>query len=103
MCSSVNQVKVEGSTLLVEQKCNGYGGITTMNDDVRRRPNTHSAARDQAEGNTQHAKGRIKEGWGALTGDERLQAEGQRDQVAGVTRVKKGRFKDRVKAWIDRI
>ena len=72
-----------------------------MNDDVSSRPNTNSAARDQAEGNTQNAKGRVKEGWGALTGNERLKAEGERDQAAGATRVKKGRFKDRVKAWID--
>lgn len=73
-----------------------------MNDDARRNPNTNSAARDQTEGGAQRAKGRMKESWGSLTGNERLKAEGERDQAAGTTRVKKGRFKDRVKGWIDR-
>ncbi len=70
-----------------------------MNND----PNPpNSAAQDQTEGNTLHAKGRIKEGWGALTGNERLKAEGRGDQMAGTAQTKKGQWKQRIKSWIDR-
>jgi uncharacterized protein YjbJ (UPF0337 family) len=48
------------------------------------------------------AKGHAKESLGALTGNERLEAEGRKDQVAGATRRKKGQWKDRIKSWIDR-
>ncbi len=67
-----------------------------------RRQDTDSAARDRAEGNARHAKGRMKESWGALTGDERLKAEGRSDEATGTARAKKGQWKDRIKAWIDR-
>jgi uncharacterized protein YjbJ (UPF0337 family) len=67
-----------------------------------RNQDTDSAARDRAAGNTEQAKGRMKEGWGALTGDERLKAEGRSDQATGKARAKKGQWKDRIKAWIDR-
>ncbi len=70
-----------------------------MNDDPHP-PN--SAAQDQAEGNTLHAKGRIKESWGALTGNERLKAEGRGDQMAGTVHAKKGQWKQRIKSWIER-
>jgi uncharacterized protein YjbJ (UPF0337 family) len=63
----------------------------------------NSAARDRLAGDTTQAKGRVKESWGALTGNERLEAEGRRDQVAGGTRKKKGQWKDRIKTWIDRL
>ena len=74
-----------------------------MNGNSPRNPNTNSAAGDQAAGNMQKAKGRVKEAWGSLTGDERLQVEGQRDQIAGNARAKKGQWKERIKAWIDRL
>lgn len=74
-----------------------------MSDDSYRNPNPpNSAARDQTEGNATHAKGRIKESWGALTGNERLKAKGRGDQIAGNARAKKGQWKQRIKAWIDR-
>lgn len=74
-----------------------------MNDDVRRNPNPNSAARDRAEGDTQHTKGRLKESWGALTGNERLKTRGRGDQAAGTAQAKKGQWKERIKAWIDRL
>jgi uncharacterized protein YjbJ (UPF0337 family) len=48
-------------------------------------------------------KGRVKESWGALTGNERLRAEGRSDQMAGASRRTKGQWKQRLKAWIDRL
>ena len=62
-----------------------------------------SAAGDQTEGNLTETKGRFKESWGALTGNERLRAEGRSDQMAGASRRKKGQWKERFKAWIDRL
>jgi uncharacterized protein YjbJ (UPF0337 family) len=70
-----------------------------MKDDTQP---ANSAARDKAVGSMTHAKGRLKEGLGELTGNERLKAEGQSDQVAGKARVRKGQWKERIKAWIDR-
>ena len=72
-----------------------------MND--RPHQDTHrSAAGDRVEGKTQHVKGRLKESWGALTGNEEIKAEGRSDQVAGKAKEKKGVWKERLKAWIDR-
>lgn len=42
-----------------------------------------SGTRDKLEGNLDEAKGRVKEGFGGLTGDESTQAEGQMDQAKG--------------------
>jgi len=73
-----------------------------MRDNTREPRNTNSAARDRAAGNLTEAKGHAKESLGALTGNERLEAEGRKDQVAGAARRKKGQWKDRIKSWIDR-
>jgi uncharacterized protein YjbJ (UPF0337 family) len=62
-----------------------------------------SAARDQTEGNMAETKGRLKEGWGALTDNERLRAEGRSDQRAGARQRTKGQWKQRIKTWIDRL
>src|SRR5579884_496127 len=85
----------------------------TMQDDMReneRRDEARrdtdmrdSAARDRAGGTMEKAGGRVKESFGALTGNERMEAEGRREQVSGDVRQKKGSLKDRVKAWIDRL
>ena len=48
-------------------------------------------------------KGRLKESWGSLTGNERLRAEGRTDQMAGVRQRKKGQWKERIKTWIVRL
>jgi len=62
-----------------------------------------SAARDQAQGTMAETKGRLKESWGVLTGNERLRAEGRSDQRAGVRQRKKSQWKARIKGWIDRL
>lgn len=61
----------------------------------------NSAQRDKLEGSMREAGGRVKESIGALTGNKRLKAEGEGDQLSGAVRRKKGSLKDRIKAWID--
>lgn len=77
----------------------------STNDDTRTNadaPGRDSAERDKVEGSRQDLKGRVKESAGALTGNERLKAQGEKDQLAGTARRKKGNLKDRIKGWIDR-
>ncbi|MBV9228333.1 MAG: CsbD family protein [Chloroflexi bacterium] len=69
----------------------------------RTNPDPNTAEKDRAAGDLNQAKGRVKESVGALTGDEHLKAEGEADQMAGATRSRKGQWKQRVKAWIDRL
>jgi uncharacterized protein YjbJ (UPF0337 family) len=80
-----------------------------MTDDTRTTGETNptnaqrdSAQRDKVEGSLQAAGGRLKESAGALAGDDRMKAAGERDQLAGTARRKKGTLKDRIKGWIDR-
>jgi uncharacterized protein YjbJ (UPF0337 family) len=49
---------------------------------------------DKDEGAMDKAKGRMKEGGGALTGDKKLKREGRSDQSKGRTKQKKGDLKD---------
>ena len=77
----------------------------SMNEDTRNNagaPGRDSAERDKVEGSRQDLKGRVKESAGALTGNDRLKAQGEKDQLAGTARRKKGNLKDRIKGWIDR-
>lgn len=77
----------------------------SMNEDTRANANTpghESAERDKMEGSRQDLKGRVKESAGALTGNQQMKAQGQKDQLAGTARRKKGNLKDRIKGWIDR-
>ena len=39
--------------------------------------------RDEMEGKYEQAKGSLKEGFGRLTGDERMEAEGSADKLKG--------------------
>lgn len=71
-------------------------------EDNRYQQRGKTAAQDQTEGNMTEAKGRIKESWGALTDNDRLQAEGRSDQRSGSRQRTKGHWKQRVKNWIDR-
>lgn len=48
-------------------------------------------------GNTDQAKGRVKEAAGALTGDDDLKNEGKVDQGAGTVKEKVGDAVDKVK------
>ncbi|HLG63859.1 MAG TPA: CsbD family protein [Ktedonosporobacter sp.] len=73
-----------------------------MSEDTQRNENRDSAANDRLVGDTTQAKGRAKESWGALTGNEHLKVEGEKDQMAGTARARKGQWKERIKAWIDR-
>lgn len=72
----------------------------TTNNTTTSSANT--AEKDQVVGGVEQAKGRVKESAGALTGNERLKTEGRDDQLAGTAHSKKGQFKERLKAWIDR-
>jgi uncharacterized protein YjbJ (UPF0337 family) len=53
-----------------------------------------SGGKDKDEGTMDKAKGRMKEGAGALTGDKKLKREGSSDQRKGKTKQKKGDLKD---------
>lgn len=50
-----------------------------------------------SEGETQQAKGEIKEAVGSITGDDSLKREGQADQVVGGVKETVGDAKDAVK------
>ena len=74
-----------------------------MNDDVRRdQRDTESAAGDRAQGTMEQAKGRLEESAGALSGNTRMKAQGEADQMAGTARRKKGQWKERLMFWINR-
>jgi len=49
-------------------------------------------------GKTDEVKGRIKEAAGALTGDDRLRAEGKADQAVGKVKQEVEKAVDKVKA-----
>ena len=49
---------------------------------------------NRVEGAWDKVKGKVKEGVGKLTGDEKLQAEGKADQVAGSAKSTVGGVKD---------
>jgi uncharacterized protein YjbJ (UPF0337 family) len=52
--------------------------------------------RDELEGKTDQVKGKIKQGVGDLTGDERLHDEGVADEVAGDVQEGYGKAKRKV-------
>jgi uncharacterized protein YjbJ (UPF0337 family) len=47
-------------------------------------------ANDEMRGKSRNLKGRLKDAWGALTGNKRLQGEGKVDRVAGSAQEKLG-------------
>ena len=53
-----------------------------------------SSKRDKSGGTIDKMKGRMKEAGGALSGNEGRKARGQKDQVKGGARKKKGHLKD---------
>lgn len=53
-------------------------------------------------GTADRAKGRIKEAFGALTGDRKLKREGRIDQTAGDVKDAAEKAVDRVKSSINR-
>ena len=59
--------------------------------------------KDRVEGSGKNIKGKIKEGFGKLTGDSKTQAEGKMDQTEGKVQNTVGGVKDAVKdAFSDR-
>ena len=54
-------------------------------------------------GKTDVVKGRIKEAAGALTGNDKLRAEGKTDQVVGKTKQAVQKVADKVKKTVDKV
>ncbi len=53
--------------------------------------------KDRIEGAAREAKGRVKQGVGKATGDEKLKAEGQIDETTGKVQNAVGGLKDSLK------
>lgn len=53
-------------------------------------------------GKSDEAKGRVEEAYGALSGDEELQAEGKRDRLAGKAKSKTAQAEEKVELGIDK-
>ena len=53
-----------------------------------------SKQRDKAGGTLDKVRGRVKEAGGALSGNDRLKAEGQGRQAKGSARKKRGHLRD---------
>jgi uncharacterized protein YjbJ (UPF0337 family) len=53
--------------------------------------------KDRMKGSATNMRGKVKEGAGKLTGDEKLEAEGKGDQAAGKVRNAVGSIKDTLK------
>lgn len=54
-------------------------------------------------GETDQAKGRIKQATGDLTGDEKLKHEGDKDEAAGKVKKKIGDAKDKLDDVVDKV
>ena len=52
-----------------------------------------SSTRDKAEGTAKDMKGKVKEGAGRMTGNDRMAAEGRADQIEGKAQKKVGDIK----------
>lgn len=59
--------------------------------------------RDEVEGKMDNVKGKVKEGVGDLTGDDRLKAEGEADQASGKTQETWGKVKRGVGDAVDAV
>ena len=57
--------------------------------------------KDRVEGAGQHMGGKIKEGFGNLTGDSKLKTEGKADQVGGKVKNAIGGAKDAIRDATD--
>ena len=57
---------------------------------------------DQIEGNWKQVKGKAKEAWGKLTGDEETELKGKGENVVGNVQEKIGDAKQAVRREIDR-
>jgi len=59
--------------------------------------------KNEQTGKVDHAKGKIKQGVGALTGDDKLKAEGQVDEAVGRVEVAVGRAVRKTGKTIERV
>jgi len=57
--------------------------------------------KDEIKGKVEKAKGYVKEKTGELTGNEKLEAEGSAERLAGKARETLGKAKDKVKDTVD--
>lgn len=55
----------------------------------------------QVQGNWEQMKGKFKENWGGLTGDELDRAQGRREQIVGLLREKTGKANEEVEREVD--
>ncbi len=53
--------------------------------------------KDRIEGSGKQAKGAIKDAFGKMTGDKKLQAEGKADKAAGKVQNAVGGLKDKIR------
>ena len=60
-----------------------------------------SSNQDRAEGTVDEAKGKVKEGFGDLTGDKQSKGEGMMDQAVGKVKQSVGDAKDKVSDAMD--
>jgi len=58
--------------------------------------------KDRVEGSGKNLKGKLKEGLGDLTGDQKMKREGQAEQVAGKAQNSWGSTKDAARDALDR-
>jgi uncharacterized protein YjbJ (UPF0337 family) len=58
---------------------------------------------DQVKGRVDDVKGKIKEGVGDATNNDRLKTEGQADQVGGKAQAAVGDLKEKAKDVIDKV
>ena len=61
-----------------------------------------SSTEDKMKGNANEAMGKIKQGVGGATGNERLRREGENQEIKGDAQQVKGDVKDTLKNGIDR-
>ena len=57
---------------------------------------------DRAENTADKVKGQVKEGWGKLTDNERLEAEGKADQAVADVKQAGDHAKDAIKDTLDK-
>ncbi|MCX7646258.1 MAG: CsbD family protein [Rhodobacteraceae bacterium] len=61
---------------------------------------------DQVEGKWKQLKGKAREKWGEITGDDWDRIEGKRDQIVGLVQERYGKRKEEaereVDAWLER-
>ena len=61
------------------------------------------AAADRMDGTMDEVKGKAKEGWGKVTGNEETEAEGQLDQATGKAKQGLADAKEAVDGVVDRL